>query len=248
MKSNSKLILISFLLFSCHSVQHQVKEATYTPYKISLEKTPESDSATEALIAPYRKVLSKEMNQVVTYAEDEFQKGKPEGSLGNLICDELLAYVKGMGKDADVCIFNNGGIRIPNLYIGEVTVQTLFELMPFENELTLLKVSGSNFEKMAAAIAYEGGIPVSGMRMKIHNGQALNIQIAGKAFDPTKSYWVVTSDYLANGGDQSDALKLPEERIDLQIKIRDVLIKSLRDKYTNGQNIIAVKDGRISEE
>ena len=58
---------------------------------------------------------------------------------------------------------------------------------------------------------------------------------------------VLTSDYLANGGDSYDFLiDVPRESVNL--KIRDALIQNLMLAGKEGKKIKVILDGRISNE
>ena len=89
---------------------------------------------------------------------------------------------------------------------------------------------------------------VSGLVIGIRNEKAATLKINGKAVDPVVSYWMVTSDYLANGGDQMNMLAEPMERINTGIKMRDLLIKSIGDRYKKDGIISVKEDGRIYNE
>jgi 2',3'-cyclic-nucleotide 2'-phosphodiesterase (5'-nucleotidase family) len=69
----------------------------------------------------------------------------------------------------------------------------------------------------------------------------INIKINGKDLDPNATYYVATSDYLANGGDNMLFFKKGTQRYDLDYKLRAVLI----DYFTQVDTIIAPKDTRI---
>ena len=74
------------------------------------------------------------------------------------------------------------------------------------------------------------------------------VTIDGKEIDNEATYWVVTNDYIANGGDQMSMFANPKEKIETKIKARDILIQSLTDMYKK-DGIIDVKlDGRIYNE
>ena len=49
---------------------------------------------------------------------------------------------------------------------------------------------------------------------------AKNIQIQGKPLDENKTYYVATSDYLANGGDKMTFFKNNSDKIDLDYKFK----------------------------
>src|SRR5690606_18308907 len=128
--------------------------------------------------------------------------------------DAVLAEEKKQYPDAEFSFGTKGGLRI-ELQRGDITIGNLFELMPFENELVLLELSGRNVQQLADFIAATGGQPVSGLRMKISDGKATDIVVAGKPLKLSRTYKLITYDYLANGGDNSRGLNNPIRRINL---------------------------------
>ena len=73
--------------------------------------------------------------------------------------------------------------------------------MPFENILTTVKFEGNDLQSFFDYIAANGGDPISGATFKIKNKKAQDIKINGKPLNLDQSYTVLTSDYIANGGD-----------------------------------------------
>lgn len=245
MKLTKFLLFLSVAVWACKAPQ-QVQSLQAKHYKVSKDSLT-ADSKVTAMIAPYKTRLDSLMNVDIIYAEGEFRKDQPEGSLGNMVCDVLMLYAKKQGYSPDLCLMNNGGLRIPVIYKGAVSVRTIYELMPFENQLLLLKIRGNKMQELLETIAATGGAPVAGIKMEIDNRSISKVTIQGKPLDVSKDYWVLTSDYLANGGDKADALKNPLEVKDLNKLIRDVLIETLDAMDTEGAHLVPITDGRISK-
>ena len=70
--------------------------------------------------------------------------------------------------------------------------------------------------------------------------------IGGKPIDPAKSYNVVTSDYLANGGDNMNMFSGALQTESLGIKIRDAIINYISDSGKKQMVLKPATDGRIS--
>src|SRR5690606_36908797 len=130
--------------------------------------------------------------------------------IGNLMADaakELAGRVfeQREGKTIDICLLNYGGIRsiIPK---GDVTTRTAFEIMPFDNRLIVAELNGSAVLEFINYIITEKKAPAtSGLSFVISNDNtAKDITIGTKLFDAGKTYSVLTSDYLINGGDRMD--------------------------------------------
>src|SRR5690606_12674159 len=120
---------------------------------------------------------------------------------------------------------------------GDITIGNLFELMPFENEMVLLELSGKDVLQLAQFIAASGGQPVSGLRMKITDNKPIDILIAGKPLTESRTYKLITYDYLANGGDNSRGLGKPISRVNLGQKVREALIEYVSEQEKAGKHI-----------
>ena len=224
-------------------------------YQIKLESShselvnTNADSAAQSLIYPYKNQMKDVMDEVIAFSEVAMTKNQPEGVLGNFVADCLFEMGKNaLGKDSgriDAVLLNNGGLRA-SLPQGEIKMSNVYELMPFDNELKIVELSGDQCEKMLAFIAGKGGVPVSNLRMKIVKGKAVDVFINGKAFDKNKSYTILSSDYLINGGDKMDFFINPIKAQELNLLIRDAIISYLRKMKKENKKIQPKVDGRIS--
>ena len=128
---------------------------------------------------------------------------------------------------------------------GDITIGNIYSLMPFENEMVLLTLNGATTLKLINFIAAKGGMPVSGLTMRVHESTVTEAKIQGMPFDSTKSYVVATSDYLANGGDNLSFLADAEKKVSTGLKLRDLLIQYLEEKNKRGEKLSAKIEGRI---
>jgi 2',3'-cyclic-nucleotide 2'-phosphodiesterase (5'-nucleotidase family) len=81
--------------------------------------------------------------------------------------------------------------------------------------------------------------------MTIKGTTVSNVTINGKPFDESKDYWVVTSDYLANGGDNYVFFKTAKERKAMNILLRDAITNYCNDMTQQGKTLKPILDGRI---
>ena len=236
------------LLFSCsHSLYvHQISAANVL---VKQENTV-VDSLVQAVIQPYRDSIEHDMSKLVGVSEAPLKRGKPESKLTNLVSDLLLetgieyCQSSNLPVRPQASYVNYGGLR-GSLPQGEITVGHLFELMPFENEVVIIQLSGESVQKMADKIAARGGEGVAGITMGIQNEKVVDFKIGGQEIDPAKTYWMVTSDYIACGGDQMSMFLNPADMISTKLKLRDVLISGLKDRYKRDGIISIKEDGRI---
>ncbi|MFN8309749.1 MAG: 5'-nucleotidase C-terminal domain-containing protein [Chitinophagales bacterium] len=203
------------------------------------------DAHIDSVIMPYRESLRKEMDEVVVESEAVFTKKQPESSLGNLLADiELKKAIDYTHAPVDFAIINYGGIRLPQLPQGNITVGKVYELMPFDNMLVVVELDGKStallFERMAEA----GGVPLAGARFTVIDGKIKDITIGGQPFDESRTYRVALSDYLANGGDQLDFLK-GKTQVASNKLLRDAFIEGFREIKNRGEKIKPQLDGRV---
>lgn len=196
--------------------------------------TPDLD--TENLLAPvfekYRPIKSKIIGQA---ARPIGHIRTQESEFGNLVTDIIRKKV-----NADFALFNPGGIRA-TLEPGPISYELLYNILPFENGISLLKLTGKEL-KLLIRIAENGArgyFPVSGLKLKlIHldsdapsndlNGDGkispwevnriLDIrQENGSPLKDSQFYTLATVDFLVTGGDDMEWImsQIPKERIQL---------------------------------
>ena len=244
-------ICIILLTFSC-TTHLSVSQVGIGNIPIDLQ-TASIDSSIQSIVTPFRDSIEHDMSKLVTVSESPLIKGKPESKLTNLIADILLGYAtdfcnqQNLNVKPDISYVNYGGLRA-SLPQGEITVGRIFELMPFENEVVLIRISGEVLRQMAERIAGRGGEGISGMKMGIRDEKLASFTVGGKTFNSSASYWLVTNDYIADGGDQMAMFLNPLERINTKMKLRDLLIQTLSDRYKKEGNLDVKLDGRIYRE
>jgi len=211
------------------------------------------DSQLVQIYLPYKNILNKDMNRVISISEKEMVKKRPESYLTNFLADLLLeeakieATTKRLNIQPVISYYNYGGIRsfLPK---GEITVGKIFELMPFENEMVFLQLSGDQIQEFLSQIAKKGGDSLGGARFIISNEKAKDITINGTQLDLNEKYWLVTNDYVAEGGDGLEVFTHRLEMIKSNKKIRDVILNHLEEKQKGGEILTAKLDGRIINE
>jgi 2',3'-cyclic-nucleotide 2'-phosphodiesterase (5'-nucleotidase family) len=241
------VVLAASLVFSCSSGYKLVK-ANRAEYAINKELT--ADSTIIKAYLPYKKQLDEEMNQILGYSEQPLVKNNdlPENLLSNFFSDAVLRQALKIDPAIDFTIpSTKGGIRV-DLPKGEIRLSNIFELMPFENELVAFTLKGTDVQELLNFIAASGGQPVAGIQMKIIDKKPADVRINGRPFDVNKTYRVLTSDYVAGGGDNTKGFKDPLDKKVLGLKVRDALISDVKDSQATGKTINPKLDGRITKD
>lgn len=243
--------LILLALFPSCNESYKVTKTT-SENEVAANNLP-TDKSSDSIIAPYKKELEASMNKVLNTSLTEMEVGQPEGKLGNFVTDLTLEVArKKTGELIDFCILNNGGLRVP-LPKGDITRGKIYELMPFENEIVIVTLPGEQITEMLEYIrqrtllppSRKAGVPVSGIRIMLSDTSIKQVFIGMYEFDPKKSYRVVTTDYLAHGGDHMDFFKTNEGIEKTGIKLRDAIIDYIVTLKEKGYAVNAALDGRI---
>ena len=248
----SVLVLICFVLhkipISCKEKNKNLDFVRGSQVELSSD-LPEDETVLE-LIAPFKSDLDTKINEVLCYNPRLLDKKESEleSSLGNLLADvcfeagdSILNSVKGTG--IDFAVFNFGGLRAP-LQKGEVTIEDIFQLMPFENRLVIVEL---NPEQVKALVEYivrqHQAHPISGIQLALSEGKDPEVWIGKKKWDPKRSYHVLTIDYLQHGGGNMTFLTDPEYLYVSDLKVRDALIGNFRKRDTLESGL----DGRFTD-
>lgn len=243
MKKYSYIFVVLLLLSAC-SKAYLIYDVETNQLPIHADY-PNKDEEIESIISPYRDDLASTMDKVIARVEIDLFKDKPSSSLGNLLADATLAMASEYTRSfIDIGIINYGGIRVPSLTKGPVTIGNVYELMPFDNYLVVLSLTGKQVQSMLDAIAASGGWPVAGVTFTIKDNTADDVQINGKRLHSESTYRIAISDYLANGGDNMDMLKgLPQENTN--VLLRDAFKAYFEDFSNHDQALPYINEMRI---
>lgn len=251
-----RILLPLFFIGAVTVACHQSHVTAVTPGFVELNAgVSQSDSATHAILAPYKLSLDSVMNAVVGQTAFALPKepGKVETLLGNFVADACLSRGNAMyhpadGLPAQVCVLNNGGLRA-SLPAGSITRGNVFELMPFDNEIVVVTISGKKMWDLVRFCCASGGVPVAGVNIGMKPDKTPGtVLIGGMPFDSTKTYKVMTSDYLANGGDKMGFLKDPIQQEKTGYLIRNAILDTFSEAQKAGKMISPVTDGRMHYE
>lgn len=245
-------IIIVFVIISGCSSAPKIKKVETSMIEMNSKIIPPSDSGFVKTVQPYKAKMDSIMNEILGSSDQALLKGLPEGTLGNFVADAVLKKANDRYKPADnipadICLLNNGGLR-SQLPKGNLTLGNVYELMPFENMVVILTISGEKMKLLFESLVEYNGAPFAGATVKAKGKKMTELKINGKDFDITKTYKVVTSDYLAGGGDKYNFFGTPEKTEQLDYKLRDAIVDYIKDENKKGNTIKAQIDGRISYE
>lgn len=167
--------------------------------------------------------------------------------LGYWSCDVMRKYAK-----AQVGLTNGGGLR-RTLYKGNVTMGDMYEIMPFDNQVVIVKVTGKELKKLidhgiGADYMTDGqfaGLKVIYDPNKEYEHRITKITLEdGTPIKDDEVYTVATNDFIVGGGDRYD-FKNAIEIKDLFVPIRDVLVENV--KTNNGIKVPNISEILVAE-
>lgn len=213
---------------------------------VPVDTTITANPELEAQIAPYRQQVTTKMSEVVGTAPAALNKGAYESALGNFVVDLQLAQSEPLyGQTIDLSLTTNGGLRVP-LPQGEITTGNIFELMPFENELVVLTLKGETVKQLFDYAATRKDAPIGNATYTVQGGKASNIRIKGKPLELDKTYTLVTSNYLAGGGDDLNLLKNALKYENVGLLLRDAILNQIRQLTAAGKPVTAKTGDRVT--
>jgi 5'-nucleotidase len=186
---------------------HKVVELRARLIDLNEEARPEFRNAPlEALCKKLEDQSAERMKEVIGELEDALVRAKSpyaSSTAGNLIADAVREHAR-----ADVGLMNRGGIRC-DLPAGKVTRRDVFEIVPFDNNVSVLTMSGAKLLEMIRR-AVEGtahsGLEVSGLEIDVTakkggKHKLAGLKVGGKDLDPNAMYRVAMNSFMADGGD-----------------------------------------------
>jgi 2',3'-cyclic-nucleotide 2'-phosphodiesterase (5'-nucleotidase family) len=127
-----------------------------------------------------------------------------ESVMGNMVADAMLDAQ----PDYDFAITNSGGLR-QDIDAGAVSVGQLISAFPFPNTITQLEMKGSDMRQI-----FEHGASLTNGILQVSKGveivydekrpigsRIVKCSIKGVPLDDNRTYKVLTSNFLADGGD-----------------------------------------------
>lgn len=153
---------------------------------------------------------------------------------GSWIADAFRARMK-----ADIGVHNRGGTRC-DLAAGPITRRSLFELLPFDNNVVAIELSGEQVLTLVRR-SIEGtthiGFDYSGLTLFVRRQpdgsmKLVRIEIGSSALDPKRAYRIATNSFLANAGDGAVEFQAGKARVEdpalLREVMEDVLVREKR--------------------
>ncbi|MBN2687765.1 MAG: bifunctional metallophosphatase/5'-nucleotidase [Deltaproteobacteria bacterium] len=195
------------------------------------------------LIDRYNDRITKEFSRIVGTTSIDLNISRVEESnTGDLVCDAMRE-----STGAAIAFVNSGGLRI-DIPKGAITMEKIFELLPYDNVIITMRLSGRqirNVLEQSARIGHGGMLQVSGIRMTFdmkqpEGSRVRDIQVGTSPLRDDEQYAVAINDFLAAGGDNYVAFK-EGTAVQYGDELRDAFVSYL-EKHSP---VSPLQEGRI---
>lgn len=173
-----------------------------------------------ALLKPFIDAAAERFHQTIAQTAERLEADnkiarRQETALGNLAADSMVWAMRRDGFSCDFAFLNGGNVRA-SLPDGAVTLADIASAFPFQNEIWVLELDGQTvrelFEFLGALPLGVGGFPQFSQEVRCvfdHRNPVPRLEsvlLNGQPIDPTRTYHLAVTDFLAQGGDGFDVL------------------------------------------
>jgi len=213
------------------------------------------DSTLQKIIAPYSAKVN-ELSVVIGTLEGELKKSGVGGaSLGTLVTDAMATAARVKAKPVDLAFTNSSGLRKNNIAPGQLRASDIFELLPFENALIEVEVTGAQLlkllENLTRARDGQAGARIQFRWNEQDRPEFISAKLIGPdkrevEIDPAAIYKIVTIDYLLKVSSGNYAfLQEAKSVTPLNITIREAVMEYVKAETKAGRPIRATLDDRF---
>ncbi|MDQ3667031.1 MAG: 5'-nucleotidase C-terminal domain-containing protein [Acidobacteriota bacterium] len=224
--------------------------------KILVDASIPDDPEFEKMLRPYSAKV-RALDVVIGKLDGELRKGLVgAGNLGNFVADGIKVQSSAkLGKPVLLAISNSGGLRKNSIAAGDLRAADIFELLPFENALAEVDLTGEQLIKLLNVVV-SAGDALSGARIRyrinaesrpeLFSAHLLDRQGRETKIDPNATYSIVTIDYLLKlGGGRYSVLQEGKNVRPLGVTIRDAIMDHVKAETAAGRPIKTMLDDRF---
>ena len=246
---NFKFPIILLLLIAITSCKQDLRLDKIEGKRIDINDSLKAVQDIEDFIKPYREHVNNGLDSILAYSVDTYSKndGEYNTAIGNLFADATfeqadIVFNKRTGQHIDLVLLNHGGIR-SIISKGPISARTGYQIMPFDNSLVVVTLKAKQVRELITYLEKaKRAHPIAKLKIVLNTDYSLNeATIDGKSIDDSKTYNVLTNDYLYNGGDHMDFFKTNDSLYQLNYKVRSALI----DYFKKYDTIAPIKDKRF---
>ncbi len=183
-------------------------------YKIVWNNMHNIDSDIQDIVDYWIDQTEEELAEIIGYADETIFRSTTE--MGNMVCDSWFYTF----PNADVSLTNSGGIR-QDIFQGDITLESIVGLLPFENVILELDLTGAELIDVVDDFLVGGMTTVDGFKL-----------MDGTPIHTDSTYTVLTTDFLYSLSDNNFS-EYDDEPMNTSVHYRQPLIDWIKSLNTS---------------
>lgn len=242
---NGTLTLNDYKLIPINLMKEVQKEDGTGTLEYYTQKIAQNQAMLD-LLTPYQKEGEAKLLMVVGHLdgrlEGERSKVRAEQTnLGNFILQTHIERTK-----ADVGLVTGGMVR-DSMIEGNITYRDILKVQPFANTVVYADMTGSQLAAyLAIAVNKTAGsgayAQLANVSLETDGTSVSNVKIKGEPLNPTKTYRLVTQNFIGLGGDGYPAINQLPTYVDTGFMEADVI-----RQYVQKHSPLHVRDYAVTE-
>lgn len=173
--------------------------------------------------------LERKTSEVIAICPEQMHVFTPQSPLSNFLTDLMVViandYCRSKKLDSvDFALLNYRGIRT-FMPAGDVTIGKMYEIFPFDNELVIIDIKGSELKKVFKRFNNKPkGVYSKDVTIQYLGDYPVKILVHQTEIDENRIYRFVTLDFVMTGGDDILTNAVFEKIVGMNEKQRDVMI------------------------
>ncbi|MCE5286332.1 MAG: 5'-nucleotidase C-terminal domain-containing protein [Pelosinus sp.] len=214
--------------------QHKVIETDESYIDLRKVSDLAPDIKAKTIIDKYQNAIAAQKNTTLGKAAYPLSHQRFASNLS--VLGQWATDVVRKRTNADFAFQNDGGLRT-SLPAGTITMGNLYEVLPFDNNVIMLSLTGEQIKNMleygiqnkAIGMLQFSGATVEYAPAQMEGSRVVAVTLLnGEPLDSRKTYKVVVNDFMAAGGDGYSMFKQGRAVKDTGLTLRDVLCEAIQ--------------------
>ena len=245
------IIIIILCIININSAYSQTKYRITTavglcvPINELLDSMPDKNA--QQVLNKYYYSIHIHTDSIIGYSADIMSKHGQQSLLGNFTTDALITIAEQIfdSIQIDMGLINKGGMR-KNLLQGDITTGNIYDIFPFEDNISVISVKGSVIREMFETFVRNNDYEAfSGAQLIVKDNKIESISVNEQQLNDNKIYNIATLDFIADGKDHLEMLKNTVMRIDSNVSEGIAFINYIKQITARGDIVTSKLDGRL---
>jgi 2',3'-cyclic-nucleotide 2'-phosphodiesterase (5'-nucleotidase family) len=224
----------------------KIDDGTVTSYNgrlIPLTKDVATDTQIAGVIQDHASKMDERLKKVIGKTEIFLDGGRTAVMHGTSEIGKMVVWTMRNEAGTQAAITNAGGIRA-SIDRGPITLGDVYTVLPFENTLATLKISGkdltSALQQSADLGPGRGGkLMTIGIEARTDKDRITITRVGSEPYAADAVYSVVVNDYLAAGGDGYDVFNNDAQtKYQSSRLVTDLMIQFIKEKKIITREVI----------